>query len=60
MVGKKEEELRTLSGEELTELSVRNNETLSELQQRLAAIENRAQARREGPKIVPLPPLAAE
>lgn len=60
MVGKKEDELRTLSGEELTELSVRNNETLAELQQRLDAIENRAQARREGPKIVPLPPLAAE
>eukprot|EP01035_Chromulina_nebulosa_P043206 gene43206-58524_t len=64
-VGKKEVELETMSTEVLTHVVHQNNETLSTLDQRLAALERNQQPSGQGRKgqtgnVVSLPPLAAE
>ena len=64
MVGNKEEERLPLSNETLTEISEQNSATLSTIEDRLAAVENRLpEAQRKGgesAKLISLPPLAAE
>jgi multidrug efflux pump subunit AcrB len=64
MVGKKEKEQLALSPELLTEIAQHNKDTISTLEERLAAVEKRLpdQQRKtgEGGKVIPLPPLAAE
>lgn len=64
-VGKKEDELETMSTEVLTHVVHQNKETLSAIDQRLAALERGqtgpAQGRKsQGGNVVSLPPLAAE
>ncbi|MDI6836137.1 MAG: efflux RND transporter permease subunit, partial [Rhizobiaceae bacterium] len=64
LVGRKEEEEETLSREELSERTRRNNEALTSIEQRLASIEKRASGGTPAPadsnKLVPIRPLAAE
>ncbi|MFC3164769.1 efflux RND transporter permease subunit [Ciceribacter thiooxidans] len=64
LVGRKEEEEETLSREELSVRTRRNNEALTSIEQRLASIEKRASGGTPAPadsnKLVPIRPLAAE
>ncbi len=64
LVGRKEEEEETLSAEELSERTRRNDEALAAIEQRLASIEKRASGGTPVPadsnKLVPIRPLAAE
>ncbi len=63
MVGKKEQELETLNTEVLTAKADASDKALRSLEERLAAVEGRHtdnDRRPESPKIITLPPLAAE
>ena len=64
LVGRKEEEEDTLSREELSERTRRNDEALAAIEQRLASVEKRSSGGTPAPadsnKLVPIRPLAAE
>ncbi|RCW28056.1 multidrug efflux pump subunit AcrB [Ciceribacter lividus] len=64
LVGRKEEESETLSREELSERTRKNDEALAAIEQRLSSIEKRSSGGTPAPadsnKLVPIRPLAAE